>query len=103
MVKADVHCIFPSQVEIDDGYVFGKSFKFGVSMKMVRPPALETTNQRILNEENAWKIYTKLLGGEINDSVWLTLRPVLFTSSFGLHDSAGSNIHFKEGESKASI
>ena len=79
MVKADVHCVFPSQVQIDDGYVFGRSFKFEVSIRMVRPPSFETTNQRILNQENAWKIYTKLLGGKISDSAWLTLRPNLFT------------------------
>ena len=103
MVKANVHCTFPSQMEIDDGYVFGKSFKFELSIRMIRPPALETTNQRILNEENAWKIYIELCSGEINDSAWLALRPIMFTPSFGLHDNKGSNVSFKEGESKASF
>ena len=103
MAEADVHCIFPSQVEIDDGFVFGRSFKFEMSMGMVRRRALETTNQRILNEDNAWKIYTRLCGGEINDSTWLTLSLVLFTSPFELQNGTGCNLYFKEGKSTANF
>ena len=48
-------------------------------MEKVRPPTLETTNQRILSEENARIVYSKLRSGEINSSILLTLRPVSYT------------------------
>jgi hypothetical protein len=48
-------------------------------MEKVRPSTLETTNQRILSEENARTVYSKLRSGEISSSTLLTLRPISYT------------------------
>ena len=77
--KADRRCPQPLHEEIDAGFVFGRNFTFHVSMEKVRPPTLETTNQRILSEENARTMYSKLRSGEINSSTLLTLRPISYT------------------------
>ena len=47
----------PSQDEIDEGYVFGRDFFFVVDMNHLRPPTNGFTEQRVLNIENAIKVY----------------------------------------------
>jgi hypothetical protein len=58
--RVDRRCPQPSQEEVDASFIFGRNFIFKVSMEKVRPPPLETTNQRILSAENARTVYLKL-------------------------------------------
>ena len=80
MDKDDRRCLQLSQEEIDVGIVFGRNFTFQVSMEIMRPSTLETTNQRILNEENARTMYSKLQSRKISRSTLLTLRLISYTS-----------------------
>jgi hypothetical protein len=97
--KADRRCPQPSQEEIDAGFVFGRNFTFHVSMERVRPPTLETTNQRILSEENAGTVYSKLRSGEISGSTLLTLRPVSYTCpSDSEHNETREVVFLEKGE-----
>ena len=73
----------PTQDEIDEGYVFGRDFSFVVDMNHVRPPTDGFTNQRVLNIENAKKIYKALRDKHIVDSSWITLRPMFFNDPNG--------------------
>ena len=66
----------PSQDEIDEGYVYGRDFSFKVDMNHVRPPTDGFTNQRVLNIENAKKVYKALPDKYIVESSWFTLRPM---------------------------
>jgi hypothetical protein len=102
-IETELKCTQPSQHDIDSGYVFGRSFNFLVVMEKVRPPQFETTNQRILDEENAKTVYAKLRSGEINRFAWLTLRPVSYVPpnmSSGVHVS---EIMFLEENSKTTF
>ena len=73
----------PSQDEIDEGYVYGRDFSFKVDMNHVRPPTDDFTNQRILNIENAKKIYKALRDKYIIDSSWITLCPMFYKDPNG--------------------
>jgi hypothetical protein len=101
--KTDRKCPQPSQEEIDVGFVFGRNFIFHVSMEKVRPPTLETTNQRILSEENARTVYSKLRSGEISSSTLLTLRPVSYTSPIDSEQNETREVAFKKRVSKTTF
>jgi hypothetical protein len=72
-------------------------------MANVKPPSLETTNQRILSQENARIVYSKLRTGEINASALLTLRPVSYTSPDTAPNNRRTETIFKKRESKTSF
>jgi hypothetical protein len=101
--KVDRRCPQPSQEEIDAGFVFGRNFTFQVSMERVRPPTLETTNQRILSEENARIVYSKLRSGEISGSTLLTLRPVSYTSPGDSEHNETREVVFQKRMSKTTF
>ena len=50
----------PSQYEIEEGYIYERNYFFIVDTNHVRPPTDGFTNQRVLNIENAKKIYKAL-------------------------------------------
>ena len=73
----------PSHDGIDEGYVYGRDFSFIVDMNHVRPPTDGFTNQRVLNIENAKKVYEALRDKHIVDSSWITLRPMFYKDPNG--------------------
>ena len=73
----------PSQDEIDEGNVYGRDFSFKVNMNRIRPPTDGFTNQRVLNIENAKKVYKALRDKHIVDSSWITLRPMFYKDPNG--------------------
>jgi hypothetical protein len=101
--KVDRRCPQPSQEEIDVGFVFGRNFTFHVSMERVRPPTLETTNQRILSEENARTVYSKLQSGEISGSTLLALRPVSYTCRSDSEHNETREVVFQKRVSKTTF
>ena len=73
----------PSQDEIDEIYVYGRNFSFIVDMNQVKPPIDDFTNQRVLDIENAKKIYKVLRNKDIVDSSWIILHPMFYKDPNG--------------------
>jgi hypothetical protein len=72
-------------------------------MERVRPPTLETTNQRILNKKNARTMYSKLRSGEINGFTLLTLRPVSYASPSDSKHNETREVVFQKRVSKTTF
>ena len=72
-------------------------------MEKMRPPSLETTNQRMLSAENARIIYLKLRSGEINASTFLNLRPISYNLSNNGMDNGISKVRFKKWVNKTTF
>ena len=72
----------PSQDEIK-GYVCERDFSFKMDMNHVRHPTDGFTNQRVLNIENAKKIYKALWDKHIIDFSWITLRLMFYKDPNG--------------------
>ena len=61
----------PNQDEIDEGYIYGRDFSFIMDTNHVKPLTDGFTNQRVLNIEDATKMYKALQGKHIVDSSWI--------------------------------
>ena len=66
----------PTEVDLEEGYVYGRNFRWSVSIMHVRQPIGPLTNQRILNVLNAQDVYTLLCSAAHEDVSCLTLRPI---------------------------
>ena len=66
----------PTEAELEEGYVYGRDFRWLVPITQVRQPVGPLTNQRILNVQNAQEVYKLLSSTAHEDVSCLTLRPI---------------------------
>ena len=66
----------PTEAELEEGYVYGRDFRWLVSITHVRQPVGPLTNQRVLNVQNAQDVYRLLTSEAHEDVSCLTLRPI---------------------------
>ena len=69
-------------------------------MEKVKLLQFETTNQRILNEENTKTVCAKLRSGKINKFAWLKLHLMFFVPSNMPSGTHASKIMFFKKDSK---
>ena len=73
----------PTEAELEEGYVYGRDFRWSVPITQVRQPVGPLTNQRILNVQNAFDVYRLLSSATHEDVSCLTLRPIEYRPSGG--------------------
>ena len=66
----------PTKAELEEGYVYGRDFRWSVQITQVRQPIGPLTNQRILNVQNAFDVFRLLSSAGHEDISCLTLRPI---------------------------
>ena len=66
----------PTEAELEDGYVYGRDFRWSILITQVRQPVGPLTNQQILNVQNAYDVYRLLSSAAHEDVSCLTLRPI---------------------------
>ena len=71
-----IEVTLPTEAELEDGYVYGRNFRWLVPITKVRQPVGPLTNQRILNVQNAQDVYKLLSSDAHEDVLCLTLRPI---------------------------
>ena len=71
----------PTEAKLEEGYVYGKDFRWSVPIMQVRQPVGPLTNQWILNVQNALDVYKLLSSAAHKDVSCLTLRPIEYRSS----------------------
>ena len=68
----------PTHAELEDGFVWGRSYRFIVHLEHVRPVSHALTDQCVLNLANAHEVSRRLIGPNGADVSALTLRPVAY-------------------------
>ena len=68
--------MLPTEAELEEGYIYGRDFRWSVPITQVRQPVGPLTNQRILNVQNAFDVCRLLSSATHEDVSCLTLRPI---------------------------
>ena len=71
-----IEVTLPTEAKLEEGYVYGRDFRWLVPITQVRQPVGPLTNQRILNVQNAFDVYRLLSSAAHEDVSCLTLRPI---------------------------
>ena len=68
--------MLPTEAELEEGYVYGRDFRWSVSITHIRQPVGPLTNQWILDVQNVQDVY-RLSSSEAHEDVsCLTFRPI---------------------------
>ena len=71
-----IEVTLPIEAELEEGYVYGRDFRWLVPIMQVRQPVGPLTNQRTLNVQNAQEVYKLLSSAAHEDVSCLTLRHI---------------------------
>ena len=71
-----IEVTLPTEDELEEGYIYGRDFRWTVPITQARQPVGPLTNQRILNVQNAQDVYRLLSSPSHEDISCLTLRSI---------------------------
>ena len=84
----------PTEVQLDEGYIFGRDHRAKVSVSTIQPPEGPLTNQRLLNIIHARKVYELLKFDAHHDVSHITLRPISYLDTTNDDGSGGEAVRF---------
>ena len=84
----------PTEVQLDEGYIFGRDHCAKVSVSTIQPPEGPLTNQRLLNIIHAREVYELLKSDAHHDVSYMTLRPISYLDRTNDDGSGGEAVRF---------